>query len=196
MDWNEILKEVISGSILIAVGGVAGWFGGLFKGKKESSRAIERKNEIYQPLIDEIEKYSDFDWSIREKVKVPFLRDIVNNSYKYGIKDEILNQCNHLFEMVNEYNSVDSIRVAHSIIEDIFEKGYAEIYGSIIDGISYHSDRDGNEWEEEVIAEPVQVIRQSNYSKEIESLLLNEGMYSDEVCVDEENELYCQFICN
>ena len=44
MDWNEILKEVISGSILIAVGGVAGWFGGLFKGKKESSRAIERKN--------------------------------------------------------------------------------------------------------------------------------------------------------
>ena len=93
MDWNEILKEVISGSILIAVGGVAGWFGGLFKGKKESSRAIERKNEIYQPLIDEIEKYSDFDWSIREKVKVPFLRDIVNNSYKYGIKDEILNQC-------------------------------------------------------------------------------------------------------
>ena len=106
------------------------------------------------------------------------------------IKDEILNQCNHLFETVNEYNSVDSIRVAHSIIADIFEKGYAEIYGSIIDGISYHSDRDGNEWEEEVIAEPVQVIRQSNYSKEIESLLLNEGMYSDEVCVDEENTLY------
>lgn len=190
MDWNEILKEVISGSILIAVGGVAGWFGGLFKGKKESSRAIERKNKIYQPLIDEIEKYSDFDWSIREKVKVPFLRDIVNNSYKYGIKDEILNQCNHLFETVNEYNRVDSIRVAHSIIVDIFEKGYAEIYGSIIDGISYHSDIDGNEWEEEVIAEPVQVIRQSNYLKEIESLLLNEGMYSDEVCVDEENALY------
>ena len=190
MDWNEILKEVISGSILIAVGGVAGWFGGLFKGKKESSRAIERKNEIYQPLIDEIEKYADFDWSIREKVKVPFLRDIVNNSYKYGINDEILNQCNHLFETVNDYNRVDSIRVAHSIIVSIFEKGYAEIYGSVIDGISYQSDRYGNEWEEEVIAEPVQVIRQSNYSKEIESLLLNEGMYSDDVCVDEENALY------
>ena len=101
MDWNEILKEVISGSILIAVGGIAGWFGGLFKGKKESSKAIERKNEIYQPLIDEIEKYSDFDWSIREKIKVPFLKDIVNNYYKYGIKDEILNQCNHLFNTIN-----------------------------------------------------------------------------------------------
>lgn len=190
MDWNEILKEVISGSILIAVGGVAGWFGGLFKGKKESSRAIERKNEIYQPLIDEIEKYADFEWSIREKVKAPLLKDIVNNAYKYGIGDEIQNQCNHLFETINEYNSVDSVRVAHSIIVGIFEKGYAEIYGSIVDGILYQSDRDGNEWEEEVIVEPVQVVRQSNYSKEIESLLLNEGMFSDEVCVDEENALY------
>lgn len=190
MDWNAILKEVISGSILIVVGGIAGWFGGLFKGKKESSRAIERKNEIYQPLIDEIEKYSDFDWTIREKIKVPFLKDIVNNSYKYGIRDEILNQCNYLFDIINDYNSVDSIKVAHSIIVSIFEKGYAEIYGSIVDGISYQSDRDGNEWEEEIIAEPVQVVRQSNYSKEIEDLLYNEGMYSDEVCVDEENATY------
>lgn len=190
MDWNAILKEVISGSILIVVGGIAGWFGGLFKGKKESSRAIERKNEIYQPLIDEIEKYSDFHWTIREKIKVPFLKDIVNNSYKYGIRDEILNQCNYLFDIINDYNSVDSIKVAHSIIVSIFEKGYAEIYGSIVDGISYQSDRDGNEWEEEIIAEPVQVVRQSNYSKEIENLLYNEGMYSDEVCVDEENAIY------
>lgn len=190
MDWNAILKEVISGSILIVVGGIAGWFGGLFKGKKESSRAIERKNEIYQPLIDEIEKYSDFDWTIRERIKVPFLKDIVNNSYKYGIRDEILDQCNYLFDIINDYNSVDSIKVAHSIIVSIFEKGYAEIYGSIVDGISYQSDRDGNEWEEEIIAEPVQVVRQSNYSKEIENLLYNEGMYSDEVCVDEENAIY------
>ena len=190
MDWNAILKEVISGSILIVVGGTAGWFGGLFKGKKESSRAIERKNEIYQPLIDEIEKYSDFDWTIREKIKVPFLKDIVNNSYKYGIRDEILDQCNYLFDIINDYNSVDSIKVAHSIIVSIFEKGYAEIYGSIVDGISYQSDRDGNEWEEEIIAEPVQVVRQSNYSKEIENLLYNEGMYSDEVCVDEKNAIY------
>lgn len=190
MDWNAILKEVISGSILIVVGGIAGWFGGLFKGKKESSRAIERKNEIYQPLIDEIEKYSDFDWTIREKIKVPFLKDIVNNSYKYGIRDEILDQCNYLFDIINDYNSVDSIKVAHSIIVSIFEKGYAEIYGSIVDGISYQSDRDGNEWEEEIIAEPVQVVRQSNYSKEIENLLYNEGMYSGEVCVDEENAIY------
>ena len=174
MNWNEILIDVISGSILIVLGGIGGWFGGLFKGKKESARAIERKNEIYQPLIDGIERYSNFDWSIREKINVPFLKDIVNNSYKYGIKDEILDQCNHLFDTINDYNSVDSIRVAYSIIESIFEKGYAEIYGSIVEGILCQSDRDGNEWEEEVIAEPVQVVRQSDYSKEIASLLCND----------------------
>ncbi len=72
MDWNEILKEVISGSILLAIGGIGGWFSGLFKGKKESSTAIERKNEFYQPLIDDIEKYSTFDWSIMEKIKTNF----------------------------------------------------------------------------------------------------------------------------
>lgn len=43
MDWNEILKEVISGSILIAVGGVAGWFGGLFKGKKNLPEQLNER---------------------------------------------------------------------------------------------------------------------------------------------------------
>lgn len=62
---------------------------------------------------------------------------------------------------------------------DIFTKAYEEIYGSIIDGISYHYDRYGNEWEEEEIVEPVQIIKQINNSKEIENLLYNEGVFSD-----------------
>lgn len=190
MDWNEILKEVISGSILLVIGGVGGWFIGLFKRKKESSAAIERKNELYQPLLNDLEKYSTFDWSIMEKIRVNFLGEVVNNSYKYGLATEIQDKCNYLYKVVNEYNSIDPIRVAHSIIVDIFNMGYTEIYGSIVDGICYHTDHNGNEWEEEVIVEPVQVIKQINNSKEIESLLRNEGMYSDEVCIDEENELY------
>lgn len=36
----------------------------------------------------------------------------------------------------------------------------------------------------------IKIYSVDNYSKEIESLLLNEGMYSDEVCVDEENVIY------
>lgn len=190
MDWNSIWGEVISGTILLGVGSVVGWFAGLIKGKKESSSAIERKNNIYQPLLDEIVRYSKFEWTILEKVKAVFLSEITNSSYKYGLSEELQNKCNYLYEIVCAYNRIDPIRIADNIIVDIFTKAYEEIYGSIVDGISYHSDRYGNEWEEEEIVEPVQIIKQINNSKEIESLLRNEGMFSDEVCIDYENGLF------
>ena len=44
MDWNEVLKDIVSGTILLAIGGIGGWFGGVIKGKKQSSMAVERKN--------------------------------------------------------------------------------------------------------------------------------------------------------
>lgn len=190
MDWNEIFKDVISGSILLVIGGIGGWFSGRFKGKKESSSAIKRKDEIYQPLIDDIKKYATFDWSIMDKIKASFLGEVVKNSYKYSIPTEIQDKCNYLYEIVSEYNAIDPLRVAHNIIIDIFIKGYEDIYGDIVDGICHHTDQYGNEWEEEIIAEPVQIIKQLNNAKDIESLLRNEGMYSDEVCIDEENALY------
>lgn len=81
---------------------------------------------IYQPLIDELEEYSGFNWSVREKVNAPFLQEVVNNSYKYGINNEIQNKCNDLLENINLYNNIDPIKIAHSIITSIFEKGYTE----------------------------------------------------------------------
>lgn len=190
MDWDSIWGEVIAGTILLVVGSVGGWFAGLFKGKKESSSAIERKNNIYQPLLNEIIRYSKFEWTILDKVKADFLCEITNASYKYELPEELQNKCNYLYEIVSMYNSIDPIRIADNIIVDIFTKAYGEIYGSIIDGISYHSDKYGNEWEEEEIVEPVQIIKQINNSKEIENLLFNEGMFSDEVCIDWENDLF------
>lgn len=190
MDWNEILKEVITGSFLLAIGGVGGWFSGLFRGKKVSSSAIERKNEIYQPLLDEIKKYSTFDWSIIEKIEVKFLNDIVKDSYKHGLSAELQDKCDYLYKVVSEYNSINPVRVAHGIIVDIFIKSYEEIYGSIVAGVIYHTERDGTEWEEDVIVEPVKIIERINNTKNIESLLMNEEMYSDEVCIDEDNGLY------
>lgn len=147
-------------------------------------------DEIYQPLVEEIEKYSHTNWSIRERVKVPLLKDIVNNSYKYGISNKLLNQCNHLLKLIDDYNRINTIRIAHSIITNIFEKGYAEIYGSIIAGVVHQSDKYGNEWKDGVVVEPIQIIRQNNYEEEIETLLLNEGVHSDKDCINRENGLY------
>lgn len=41
MDWNEVLKDIVSGTILLAIGGIGGWFGGVIKGKKQSSMEHE-----------------------------------------------------------------------------------------------------------------------------------------------------------
>ena len=190
MDWNAIWSEVISGTILLAIGGAGGWFAGVIKGKKESSTAIERKNEIYQPLINELKKYSQFDWDIQEIIKAELLKEIANNAYKFGFPDELQKKCNDLYQLIESYNNINPVRIARSIIEDIFTDGYKAIYGSIVDGISYHSDRDGNEWEVEEIVEPVKIVGEVADEKTIKSLLNNEGMYSDEVCIDYENGLF------
>lgn len=190
MDWNAIWSDVISGTILLAIGGAGGWFAGIIKGKKESSTAIERKNEIYQPLMNELKKYSQFDWDIQEIIKAELLKEIANNAYKFGFPDELQKKCNDLYQLIEDYNNINPVRIARSIIEDIFTDGYKAIYGSIVDGISYHSDRDGNEWEVEEIVEPVKIVGEVADEKTIKSLLNNEGMYSDEVCIDYENGLF------
>ena len=190
MDWNTILGDIISGAILLAIGGIGGWFTGIIKGKKESSTAIERKNEIYQPLINDLKKYSQFDWNIQEIIKIELLKEISNDDYKFGLSDELQKKCNDLYQLIENYNNINPVRIARSIIVDIFTDGYKIIYGSIVEGISYHSDREGNEWEEEEIAEPVKIIGELADEKNIRSLLSNEGMYSDEVCIDYENGLF------
>ena len=190
MDWNVIWNDVISGAILLAIGSTGGWFAGKLKGKKESSEAIKRKNDIYQPLLNELEKYSQHDWDILSKVEAKLLKEIVNDSYKFGLYEDLQGKCDYLYQVMEEYNNINVVKIAHSVIVDIFTKAYEIIYGSTIEGISYHSDRYGNEWEEEEIVEPVKIIQDMHYMKDIENLLRNEEMYSDEVCIDYENDLY------
>lgn len=106
---------------------------------------IERKNQIYQPLLDDINKYTTFDWSILENIKADTLKQVVCESYKFGLNEEIQTGCNYLYDVIQEYNKIKPATVANQIIIDIFTEGYEKIYGSIIDGIAYHTDCDGNE---------------------------------------------------
>lgn len=187
MDWNTIWSDVISGTILLVIGGVSGWFAGVIKGKKESSTAIERKNEIYQPLIDELKKYSQFDWDILETIKVELLKEISDDSYKFGFPDELQKKCNELYRAIKDYNNINPVQIARSLIDNIFSRGYKAIYGSTIVGISYQSDREGNEYEIEEIAEPVKRVGAVAEQSDIKKLLSDEDIYSDEVCVDYKN---------
>lgn len=118
------------------------------------------------------------------------MKEIVNDSYKFGLSEDLQEKCDYLYQVMEEYNNINAVKIAHSVIVDIFTKAYEIIYGSTIEGISYHSDRYGNEWEEKEIVEPVKIIQETHYMKDIENLLCNEEMYSDEVCIDYENDLY------
>ncbi|MEA5083610.1 MAG: hypothetical protein VB018_05585 [Lachnospiraceae bacterium] len=190
MDWNSIITDVVSGTLLLVFGGIGGWIAGISKGKKKSELAIERKNEIYQPIIDELIDYTNFNWDIMTEIKAPKLFEIVSNCYKYGLSEELLKKCESLNNSIKVYSNINIISVSHNIIVKIFKEAYEEIYGSIIEGVCYHSDRDGNEWNEEVIAAPVEYLEQFDCPEQIRNLLINEGMYSDQVCIDYENSLY------
>ena len=151
IDWSQVLQDIFSGTVLLAIGGIGGWFSRVFfKEKKDALKVVERKNKIYQPLIDDLEKYSKFSLNIMEKVKTPFLSNVIINQYKFAFDDDLLNKCNYLYSVINEYNSIDVIKVAHSIIANIFEEGYKEIYGSIVVGVINRCDEDRNEWDKEV----------------------------------------------
>ncbi|RGZ89181.1 hypothetical protein DW967_13735 [Agathobacter rectalis] len=43
MDWNEVLKDIVSGTILLAIGGIGGWFGGVIKGKNNHQWLLNAK---------------------------------------------------------------------------------------------------------------------------------------------------------
>lgn len=190
MDWNSIIGEVFSGSIVLGLGGIGGWLVGIAKGKKKSSLAIERKNTIYQPLLDELSTYSDFKWDIYTEIKVNHLFEIVNNQYKYGLNDSLLQKCLELNNLIENYIRIKPIAIAHSIIVEIFKTAYKKIYGSVVDGTIYHCDENGNEWEQEIMAAPLIYMEQTDFSEIILDLLKSQEMYDEEVCVDFENDLY------
>lgn len=187
IEWDTVFTDVLTGVILLGAGGIVGFF----TGKKKSSLAIERKRELYQPLLEELDlgcKLIKKEHVI--KIELLLLNESVVNEYKYGFRSKLKEKCNNLHSLLIKYNNIDLVSVARSIIVDIFEESYEELFGSKIDGVSYQSDRHGNSWEVEHFAEPIELIRKANFDKSITHLLQNEGMYDSEVCVDSQNEIF------
>ena len=74
MNWDKIVGEIISKVILTVFGGILGWLGGCFKTKKASSRAIERKNEIYQPLMLIVWLKINMNWERKKARMTEYVR--------------------------------------------------------------------------------------------------------------------------
>lgn len=187
IEWNTVFTDVLTGVILLGAGGIVGYF----TGKKKSSLAIERKRELYQPLLEELDLLCNFLKKEQiKKIELPLLNESVVNEYKYGFRRKLKEKCNKLNSLLIQYNNINLISVAQNIIVDIFEESYDELFGSKIDGVSFQSDRYGNSWEVEHIAEPIELIRKANFEKSITLLLQSEGMFDREVCVDSQNEIF------
>ncbi|WP_210367872.1 hypothetical protein [Bacillus sp. REN3] len=187
---GHISYRFFSGVAVLIFGALIGWITGFLQGKKKSSLGIERKNEIYQPLLDELLPLSQFDWNVLITQEVPILKEIVKNEYKYGLSKELQGKCNDLYSQIEEFNKINLVSIAHNKIMMIFQRGYEEIFGNIVEGVSIHTDREGNEWEVEHIALPIELIQRGDFEKDIISLLNKEEMYDYEVCVDRENSNY------
>lgn len=188
MNWQEIsnsvVVEVISWGatvIIAAVGsGVLSFLKGRKKGESISIQAVERKEKIFQPLVDELEKQAYGEWGISERLETPKLDECVINSYKYAFDDNLKQSLQQLYNLHCEFNNINALSVVHSVVCKIFEIGYEELYGSIVDGISSRQIADGEYIDEEVIAEPVNSIHM--YNEKMYKKLLDKEGYPDD-CV-------------
>lgn len=72
-------------------------------------------------------------------IKADILKQVVCESYKFGLNEEIQNKCNYLYEVIQEYNNIKPVAVANQIIVDIFTEAYEKIYQKTFDdlGIEY-----------------------------------------------------------
>ena len=51
---------------------------------------MERKNKVFQPLVDELENQAYGEWGISQRLETPRLDECVINSYKYAFDDNLI----------------------------------------------------------------------------------------------------------
>ena len=189
MGWQEIaesiLSEFIVGIVAALISGVVSFLRGRKKGESISIKAVERKKDLYQPLLDELEKYTHSEWSIAERIKTPLLDECVVNSYKYALEEEVQLKMQRLYKLHSQFEEINVLCVVHKVVGDIFEKGYEELYGSVVDGIVWHEISNGDGIEQEVYAEPINSIRSIYDEKAYRELLEREGAPDDDIFIQD-----------
>lgn len=185
--FYDYALEVIVLLTSVIFSGVTGYF----KRKKVSTDAINRKNNLYQILIDELSTMSSNNLDINNIIKCDFLYEVVNNDYKYAIDKDLAKELISLKQIIGFYNEFRLDYVAYNIIVRQFIQGFEDLYGSIIDGISYHYDLDGNEYEIEEEVLELKILELMQPDSTIDSLLNQlDGMPTYTIRLDDGIEDY------
>lgn len=179
IDWNQIFQNLFT-HVLTAIGGILA--GKIFE-KKQVKKGIERKNTVYQGIVDTLEPYTHDNYSILDRLEVEPIINIVNDDYKNAIPPLVKEKCNELITKIHKYNDISAYEIARDIIIKIFEDGFTEIYGGTACGKRFIEIYD-DVIEEDVIYGPIEIINTMDMSRAIDELLAPVCMYNDEVIID------------
>lgn len=106
-----------------------------FDMKLKHKSVMERKEKIYIPLIEDINKSFTFrNGNLFSKLEFPFLKEVLDKQYLYRLDDELLNEFKDFYNLVCKFNKLDLTYIASNLIESSFREGFYSLYGEIIDG--------------------------------------------------------------
>lgn len=147
-------------------------------GIKHSDSHINRKYKLYGPLVEKLELISTSlnNSDMLEKIDFSDLSSTVKNNYSNAINKSIIKDIKNLVVSIEAYNKISVTKIALTVIEDIFVRGFESLYGegSIVEGVI-------NSYEEqieiEVYVEELNSLRRTP-NEEIEKLIKNKGNFN------------------
>lgn len=181
---EEIIIGVAIGLILMMITGVVAYI----KGKRLSIDAISRKTNIYIPLIDELSRIRHS--TIESSIKLEFSMEIVGNNYKYALNKRLIKKLSNLLNHINEFNKIRIESIAHRIIVESFIEEYEKVFGTIVEGISYHSTPDGDEYEIEEEVPELSILRHYLSNESLQNLIKNADMNDYIINFNEDDYAY------
>ncbi|MDO3411843.1 hypothetical protein QWJ34_18925 [Saccharibacillus sp. CPCC 101409] len=149
---------------------------------------IGRKNEIYIPIMEElISIATDISkGKYVNHISDEFINEVISKQYKYRVEEELLNKLMEIDDIIYKFNKIDIKDVSGRIIMRIFNSGFEELYGEIIDGEIPIYDGEYIVDYDVVYPEEYENIKIIAFDEE----LLNKVRYAEGDYIEYENEYY------
>ena len=151
-----------------------------FDMKLKHKSVMERKEKIYIPLIEDLNKSFIFsNGDLFSNLEFPFLKEVLDKQYLYRLDDELFNEFKDFNDLVHKFNKLDLPYIASNLIESSFREGFYRLYGKVIDGRMPIYDNEDNfvDWEDVEPEEFDNIRHISSDTKEIIELINHQYDY-------------------
>lgn len=135
MNWTSIgeniISNTISGLLVVAISGFFGFLIYVFgiKGKENNHNATERKEKIYIPLKDELQKIALFPDDIWKRITCPELLKAIEKDDEIGLSEDLYKKSQVLLELIDEYHGINLYNVVGDMLFSHFVDKYEQLYG-------------------------------------------------------------------